>query len=127
MKNSTQLNDKNLKSFKLYLEFETKTQQEILLELSERQLSEYNIAWKAKDFIMKQEIIRNYNSITYQLEEVNVTDDEQLSRFLVRILSSFISLAQSYRHNSTCPFNNAINFARNEAILEVINYIQRYI
>jgi hypothetical protein len=126
MKNETQ-NNTFLNSFKLELEFRIETEQEILNELQEKKLSEYSITFEAKEFIMVREKIRNFNALLFNLEESCIDHDDKLKRFLIGMLRQFITLGKSYTHNSTCPFNNAINFARNEATLETMSFIQKYI
>jgi hypothetical protein len=127
MKNTTQTIDKNLTSFKREIEYASTTETNIVLELKEKAFSEYSIEWYANDFIKSTEKARIYSNIKFDLEDLNILNDENLREFLIAKMKSLVYTAKSYRHNSTCPWRNAISFAKNEATLEVIDYIQKYI
>jgi hypothetical protein len=127
MKNTTQTIDKNLTSFKREIEYASTTEANIVLELKEKAFSEYSIEWYAKDFIKSNEKARVFNSIKFDIEKLNILNDHELREYLIDKMKSLVYTAKSYRHNSTCAWRNAISFAQNEAILEVIDYIQRYI
>lgn len=127
MKNTTKLNDKIVTSFKGQIELCLKTETDNVLEFKEKSISEYNIEWYSNDFIKSEEKARIYSNIKFDLEDFNFLNDAMLREYLIEKMKSLVYTAKSHRHNSTCPWRNAISFAKNEATLEVVDNIQRYI
>ena len=94
--------------------------------LDAKQFTEYTIEWNAKDLITANLKCYVYNSLLESIEEQAI-NHYNLQRFIRNEMRHLISIAKSYRHNSTCPWRNAVNFAKNEAMLDIIQMVERYI
>lgn len=131
MTNTTTTTEKNelknaLMNFEKALQYEIDKNSDIVISMHEKQFNEYNIEWSSKDFIIAKTKLQLFKQIQFEIEEEIVTWD-CLQEFLIDKLKSLTRTAKIYRHNSTCPWRNAINFANNEATLEVIDFITIYI
>ena len=120
-------NSKQLTSFKSLLDFYIEKNQKSLVGSNDMQLTESSIKWNAKNLIIAREMISLLTTIKFNLEDEVINDDDKLKRYLMRKLKSLIQYNKGNIHNGTCPFNNAINFAKNEAVVEVMEIINSYI
>ena len=126
MTNKTNNNEK-LIDFTKNLEWFYNREKTIIQSLEEKNLTEYEIQWNAKQLIMSKEYHRIYKNIEFDILQLEIVNDNMLSKYLNGKMKDLVSYARSLTHNSTCPWNNAISFAKNEAVLNLIDFICKYI
>ena len=128
MNNATKQNNVKTEAFQKVIKWNLDHQREKKNELREIEFISNNIRWNAKDLVIAEEQLSIYAEMVWDLENINSEfTDVDLTKYLIAKTRTLLESAKTYRHNSTCPWDNAINFAKNEAIIDILQTIQRFI
>ena len=127
MKNTNKTNNERFIDFTVNLQWYYNRENTSIQNLEGKNFTEYQIQWNAKQLIISKEYHRIYKNIEFDIQELEIINDTMLSKYLNGKMKDLLSYARSLTHNSTCPWNNAISFAKNEAVLNLIDFICKYI